>query len=224
MAVGLVVSRKTEIEALLGYEFSDFDLVEQALSHTSWANETKSQSNQRLEFLGDAVLEVIVSQYFFHRFPDDLEGQLTTKRVQQVRTENLANVARDLGLPDYLKLGKGEKDDRGEQKDSILADTLEAVIAAVYLDGGMKAAEKFVTTFVINDKANLVDVKGKLQAITQSRFGVGPVYSVTEKLGPEHQRSYTVEVSVRGKVWATGHGTSRKLAEKDAAQKALESA
>ena len=209
----------------LGHRFSDPELLERALTHRSRG----AQNNERLEFLGDAILNFLVAESLYHGNPRAHEGRLTRLRATLVRRETLASVARDLGLGAALKLGPGELKSGGRDRDSILADALEAVVGAVYLDGGLDACrDVFVSLFNhrmadASRNTGLKDPKTRLQELLQSRGLALPVYRVVQVEGAAHDQSFTVECAVPDLAHtATGNGASRRKAEQDAAKKAIE--
>ncbi|RUA01321.1 MAG: ribonuclease III [Deltaproteobacteria bacterium] len=212
------------LEAVLGYHFKNRRLLEESLTHPTYAHEhpdPELADNQRLEFFGDAVLSLVVSHLLMNHFPDAREGELTRMRANLVSETALSEQARGLGLGDYIRLGAGEMATHGREKSSILADTLEAVMAAVYLDGGSEKAfmiiRKLFSPLLGNSKA---DVKTDLQELVQKKMGIVPNYRVMDETGPAHEKIFTVEVTV-GAMTTTGIGRSKKLAEKAAAEKAL---
>ena len=204
--------------------FDDVGLLERALTHRSWAFEHGGvQPNERLEFLGDAVLGLVVTDEIFHAHPDEQEGRLAKVRSAAVKTGSLADVARDLGLGRFVKLGRGEAASGGADKDSILADTLEAVIGAVYLDQGFATSYDLVERLfgeVLADLAErgaALDYKTSLQELTAARYEVLPRYEVTD-VGPDHAKTFTASVSVAGEVVGRGEGRNKKQAEQRAAR------
>ena len=213
-------------EEAAGYRFSDRRLLQNALTHSSYANEHRKEAlpdNERLEFLGDAVLEVSASDYLYHKYPDKREGDLTKLRASMVCEPALALCARRLSLPDCLLLGHGEDLNGGRSRDSILSDALEAVIGAIYLDGGIGAARTFIEQEILERyraEDLFVDSKTILQEIAQAR-GSECVYRMIEESGPAHQKSYVCEVLVGGRVLGTGSGPSKKAAEQAAAEEAV---
>ena len=219
-----------EIEAILSYHFSNADLLFQALTHSSYSKEMKQRSievenYERLEFLGDAVLEVVTSEMLFHQFDWD-EGKLTRKRASIVCEESLAYIAGILGLGEFLLLGTGEEKTGGRKRPSILCDVVEALIGAVYLDGGMKEAKELIGRIVfahLRDNPALTgkDYKTVLQEKVQSRGGEAPTYRVIAQDGPPHERVFTVELLIDGRAVAKGIGTSKKLAQQAAAEEAI---
>lgn len=220
-----------ELEAVLGYTFRDRTMLEQALRHASWCNEqnrdatAKLGDNQRLEFLGDAVLSLTVSQRLMVRFPEAHEGDLSVTRAQVVSEDGLSDVARTLGFGDWLLLGKGEEKSGGRAKPKILADAFEAIVAAVYLDGGFEAANALVERLLterINaaEIKNFYDFKTRLQETAQARLKSTPTYRVVQELGPDHDKRFVVAVTIGTDEWARAVGKSKKEAEQMAAAEA----
>ena len=211
------------------YHFSDISLFENALTHSSFANDRKlpyTDNNERLEFLGDAVLELVVSRFIFENNPTMPEGNMTTLRASLVCEQSLAEAARQIRLDEYVRLGHGEEKTGGRGRDSILSDAFEAVIGAIYLDGGLEEAERFVTSFILTDiesKSLYHDSKSKLQEIVQDYFHENSriVYEVVEETGPAHQKSFTVSCRIQGKELSTGSSHTKKKAEQEAAYRAL---
>jgi ribonuclease III len=213
-----------KLEERLAYRFSDRALLKLALTHPSCLEEA---DNQRLEFLGDAVLEYCVSDLLFRRYADSGEGELTAMRAALVCEETLAHLAETLELGKSLRMGRGEEGTGGREKPAILADAMEAVLAAVCLDGGVDAAQALIRRLFANDRALAAlrgkDDKGELQAYTQAQ-GLGlPEYVPVAATGPAHDRRFTVEVWIAGKAAARGEGGTKKVAEQAAAKTALES-
>lgn len=210
--------------------FSDVKLFEQALTHRSWLNEHPNQrsSNERFEFLGDAVLEFIVSQELFDKFPQKEEGYLTALRANLVNTKNLFEVAKKLDLGKYIFLSKGEEEGGGRSNISLLADCVEAIIGALYLDGGTSKASEFILENIVSKvpekiKEPLKDPKSLLQEKIQAKGLPTPKYKVTQESGPDHNKSFVIEVMVNGQVLGTGKGKSKNQAEQSAAENALTS-
>lgn len=220
------------LQKILGVSFSRTSLLEQALVHSSYINENPASTighNERLEFLGDAILDFIVADRLYQAFPDLSEGEMTKSRAALVRRDTLAHIAREVRLGDFLYMGKGEESSGGRNKTPNLAGALEAVIAAVYLDQGIAAAGDIVTRLLAEEWNKLtshrvgIDYKSKLQEFTQSKYQVTPVYRLVSETGPDHNKAFTVEVIVNKKTLGTGTGKNKKLAETEAARLALES-
>ena len=208
--------------------FSNNNLLVQALTHKSWVNEHKGQreSNERLEFLGDAVLELIVSAEIYRRFPDKPEGYLTALRASLVNTQHLAGVAAKLDVGERLFLSKGVEATGGRRNKSLLADTVEAIIGALYLDQGLEACKKLIREYLITDiaekvKTPLKDAKSMLQELVQNRRLKAPIYKVIKSIGPDHAKTFTVEVEIDGKAVASAAGTNKAEASQKAAKMAL---
>lgn len=209
--------------------FKDKELLVQALTHKSWVNEHPGVrgTNERLEFLGDAVLEFIVSDHLYREFPDKEEGYLTALRANLVNTQNLAEVAKKLSIGRELLLSKGEEEGGGRENTSILADTVEAIIGAIFIDQGAPAATSFVNENLLEEvsekvKGPLKDPKSILQELVQAEGFSTPKYKVIEESGPDHNKKFVVEVSIDGKKKGLGEGKSKNLAEQEAAKNALE--
>lgn len=216
-----------ELENKIDYHFKNKNFLRLALTHSSYANEhhmKKTAYNERIEFLGDAVLELSSSDYLYKNFPDVLEGKLTSLRAKLVCEDSLAMSAREINLGKYIILGKGEKQSHGEKRNSILSDAFEALIGAIYLDGGFDVAYDFVKKYVLNDidnRTKMIDSKTSLQEIAQAEFGIGATYKVVEESGPEHDKHFKVVAYIGDKEYATGEGNSKKNATKDAAYKTI---
>jgi ribonuclease-3 len=224
-----------ELEVVLGYTFRDRELLEQALRHASYCNEhgtdghgapkKRLADNQRLEFLGDAVLSLTVSQRLMTRFPEAHEGDLSVTRAQVVSEEGLSDVARKLGFGQWLLLGKGEEKSGGRAKSKILADAFEAIIAAVYLDGGFQAAWDLVERLLTDRIAaaeikNFYDFKTRLQETAQAKLKATPTYRVVQEIGPDHDKRFVVAVTIGTDELARAVGKSKKEAEQMAAAEA----
>ena len=223
------MQRLKELEKKIGYTFQKKELLQKAMMHSSYTNEKhleKYHCNERLEFLGDAVLELISSDFLYREFPQVPEGELTKKRASLVCEPSLAYCAREFGLPQFLMLGKGEDMTGGRNRDSIVSDATEALLGAIYLDGGFANAKEFVLRFILNDmehKQLFYDSKTILQEIVQED-GSGPVeYPLIREEGPDHNKSFTVKAVVNGRVCGQGTGHTKKAAEQAAAYEALRS-
>ena len=217
-----------EAQAVLQVDFADKKLLRTALTHSSYAYETGSPDfNEKLEFLGDSVLGLVVTEFIYDRFPQMQEGGLAKLRANLIRAETLAVVATELSLGDFLFIGKGAEQSGGRQNPSILADSLEAVIGAIYLDRGFAVAASFIIRLFeqkIVDQGRQKeqgDPKTNLQELTMERWGTLPVYNIRNQAGPAHDPVFSAEVSVRGDVFGRGAGTSKKRAEQLAAEEAL---
>lgn len=218
-----------ELENALGYRYRSRALLEQALVHPSYRYETESvhSDNQRLEFLGDAVLGMISAAHLFAEFPDQPEGELTARRSQVTSGAALARIGAEIGLGVYLKIGRGEERSGGRSRPSSLADAVEALIGAAWLDGGMKACEKIIRRLILPVSERLredtapVNPKGRLQELTQAHWKQSPVYVLTETEGPAHDALFTVEVLLPDGSCATGRGRGKRAAETAAAKAAL---
>lgn len=216
-----------EIQDITGYSFSDTALLRQALTHSSYVNEnglTRNDCNERLEFLGDAVLELVSSEFLYKEYKDVPEGELTKMRASLVCEPALASDARNIGLNEYILLGKGEEHTGGRERDSIISDALEALIGAVFIDGGLEKAKELILKFVLNDiedKKMFYDSKSMLQEIVQQEFETSPVYVIVGESGPDHSKTFTAEVLLNGIVSGQGKGKTKKNAEQQAAYNAL---
>lgn len=216
------------LEENLKYTFKNKVLLTNALTHSSYANEVRNgvSSNERLEFLGDSVLSLVVADYLYKNFPNIPEGELTKLRASLVCEKSLCSFSRELGLGKFLLLGKGEDKGGGRERDSILADAFEAVLAAMYLDGGMEIARKHVMRFVLNELKNtddevFKDYKTALQEIIQRNPEESVTYILTGESGPDHDKLFEVEVHLNSNVIGKGSGKSKKQAEQMAAKQAL---
>ena len=222
-----VENRLKELEKKVGYTFRDLSLLKQALMHSSYTNEKhlpKHRCNERLEFLGDAVLELVSSEYLYLNSPHTPEGELTKTRASMVCEPSLALCARDIGLGDYLLLGKGEEATGGRHRDSVTSDAMEALIGAVYLDGGFTNAKEFIHRFVLTDledKKLFYDIKTILQEMVQGTKAGTISYRLTGEEGPDHDKSFYVEVLIGDRVYGEGKGRTKKAAEQQAAYRAI---
>jgi ribonuclease III len=220
-----------DLQNVLGIEFNDPDLLRQALIHSSYVHEnseTAPVSNERLEYLGDAVLGLVFADMLFKKFPQYHEGRLTRLRSLLVRRSTLFRVASKVGLGDYLYLGRGEESSAGRQKPANLASALEAVIAAVYLDKRLRATKSFILDLFREEIDNLLsqksidDYKSLLQEMVQAKKQPTPVYNIVKSSGPDHEKMFIAEVSVGEQIIARGSGASKKKAESEAARIALD--
>ena len=218
-----------ELEVAIGYRFHNITLLQNALSHSSYANErwhNSLLSNERLEFLGDSVLGMLVAEYLYRNFPNRPEGELTRMRADMVCEQTLAAAANRIGLGGHLLLGHGEEQGGGRRRNSILADAMESVIAACFLDGGMEAALKVVQQFILVEvpvtKLHNADYKTKLQELVQQKKNQVLSYRLAGQSGPDHDKKFDVEVSLNGNVVGSGSGSSKKRAEQMAARCAIE--
>lgn len=217
----------SDLETVIGYSFTDKALIKRALTHSSYSNEQKINKTgdyERLEFLGDAVLELVSSDFFYHEYPQMPEGRLTKLRSSHVCEPALAYCAREFGLEQYILLGKGEERTGGRDRDSIISDVCEAIIGALYLDGGMEQAHRFIHTFILNDLENktlFLDSKSILQETVQANNHTSLEYKLISEEGPDHDKRFTVEVYVGGKPAGIGVGKTKKGAEQKAAYEAI---
>lgn len=215
------------LEERIGYQFKDAGLLRRAMSHSSYANERhlpKYECNERLEFLGDAVLEIVSSEFLFYEHETLPEGELTKIRASMVCEPSLAFCARQMGLGDYLLLGKGEEATGGRKRESVTSDALEALIGAIYIDGGFASAKEFIHSFVLNDLENkklFYDSKTILQEIVQADFEDAVSYQLLEEKGPDHNKSFLVAVCIGDKRYGQGQGRSKKSAEQEAAYQTI---
>ncbi len=221
------MKKPTELQEVIDYQFKQEGLLTQALTHSSYANEKhmkKGADNERLEFLGDAVLEIISSEFLYHKYPQLPEGELTKLRASLVCEPTLAFCTGELHLGDYLQLGKGEDATGGRLRKSILSDALEAVIGAIYLDGGFASAKEFITKYILNDiehKQLFYDSKTILQEQIQGSGDGTLHYELVRQEGPDHNKRFIVEAYVDDKLIGTGEGSTKKGAEQQAAYRAL---
>jgi ribonuclease III len=220
-----------EFEKTIGYKFKHDELLKEALTHRSYLNEHpewKLPHNERLEFLGDAVLELVVTEELFNRYPDNEEGWMTSVRAALVNYIMLAGVARGLGIDNAVLLSRGEAKDKGRAREVILANALESVIGAIYQDGGYTPAKKFINAFVTSHLEEVireelhVDAKSQLQEKVQAMLKVTPTYKVLSSEGPDHKKQFTIGVYFGDKLVAQGNGPSKQDGEVEAAKKALE--
>ncbi|NIS60697.1 MAG: ribonuclease III [Proteobacteria bacterium] len=231
---GVAEMERDRLEALsalqgeISYQFNDLDLLNVALTHRSYTNErsgTTYQDNERLEFLGDSVLNVIISHLIMESFPHFREGQLTRLRASLVNQKSLARVSKNLGINQYLLLGKGESRRGGREKSSLVSDAYEALIGAVYLDGGFEKAfrvvEKQFIPLLDRGLTDDGDFKTEVQQISQRLFGCSPRYRLSDVSGPEHDKTFGAEIFIDGRLYGYGSGKNKKEAQQKAAQEAL---
>jgi len=218
-----------ELQTNLDYSFRRFTLLKQALTHKSYVHEHSldaTESNERLEYLGDAILDLLISDLLYHRYPDVAEGKLTQQRANLVCEPSLAELARKIKLGNYIYLGQGETQEGGRNKNSILADTMEAVFGAIYLDGGIEGiqyvVQRLFEPIVETAHKQVKDNKSTLQELLQKDGSETAVYTIIQEEGPPHQRVFTSEVSHMGKPLGRGKGRSKKEAEQNAAKLALD--
>jgi len=217
-----------KIEKTIGVKFKNKKLLQQAFIHRSYLNENKEfgEHNERLEFLGDAILELVVTEHLYRNFPNP-EGELTNWRSALVKGETLSKVARELGFNDYLYLSKGEKKSEGKARDLILANCFEAVIGAIYLDSGIGAVETFIQKYILSklevilEKGLYIDAKSNFQELAQEKKGVTPHYHVLEEKGPDHAKEFKVGCYIGEEVVGIGVARSKQQAEQEAAEDAL---
>ncbi len=220
-----------ELVESLGVKPKDLTKYEQAFTHRSFLNENRSQRekghNERLEFLGDAVLELIISEYLYHQFPMRPEGELTSFRAATVKTDTLATVAKELEFGTYLKMSVGEEATGGRTKEYLLANTFEALLGAIYLDLGYEACVEYISRILIPKISEIVekrldiDSKTKFQETAQALFRTTPIYQVNKEEGPDHEKTFTMDVLINGKILGSGSGSSKQRAEEEAARSAL---
>lgn len=225
-----ILNNISKFENIISYNFKNKQYILEALTHSSYSNENKSYAfNERLEFLGDSVLGIIISDYLFKNETELPEGELTKLRANIVCEESLSEVSKKIELGTHMLLGKGEEATGGRERVSILADAVEAVIAAIYLDGGIESARKFVLTQmdeIIQDSIKgriFRDYKTHLQEVIQSQGETNIIYDLVEEIGPDHNKKFVMQVKLNDEVLGTGEGKSKKEAEQVAARKALDS-
>jgi ribonuclease III len=219
-----------KFESKIGLKFKDKELLKRSLTHRSFLNENKDEelkNNERLEFLGDAVLELVISEYLFNTYPERAEGDLTSFRAAVVKTDSLAKISKQLGIGEFLLMSKGEEMTGGREKDYLLANTFEAIIGALYLDQGYEPVKEFLIKHLVPQISTIVkyrldiDSKTKLQETTQTKFKTTPVYKVIKEKGPDHDKVFTVAVMIKGKIYGEGEGITKQKAEDAAAGQAL---
>jgi ribonuclease-3 len=221
----------SKLEQKLGLNFKNKDLLTQAFAHRSYLNENsdfKLDHNERLEFLGDAVIELIVTDYLYNQYPEKSEGELTNWRAALVNAKMLMSVAEELGFNDFLLLSRGETKELGKARAYILANTFEALVGAVYLDQGYKIADEFIKKYLTKKLSDIIqqglyiDAKSQFQEEAQEKVSVTPVYKVLKEWGPDHEKSFVLGVFLGEELVAEGEGSSKQEAEEAAAKSALE--
>ncbi len=220
-----------EFEKKFNLEFIDKSLLQQAFTHRSFINENKDlglNHNERLEFLGDAVLELVVTKFLFEKYPETKEGILTAYRSSLVRTESISAAARKMGMNDLLKLSKGESKDEGKARDYILANTFEAFVGAVYLDQGYESAKNIIANSLFDNIESVIkdktwkDSKSYVQEMAQENYSETPYYETVSSDGPDHDKHFVIAIYFGDKKIAEGEGNSKQKAQQDAAQKAID--
>lgn len=216
-----------ELTQKIGYTFKDISLLETALTHSSWANERHGQSYERLEFVGDSILGFVTAQFLYEHSPALPEGRMTRLRAELVCEASLHNVALELGISRYMRLGRGEEHTGGRQRPSVLADMVESIIAAIYLDGGLEPARRFIMERIlsraeISEGHRSADYKTELQELIQKGTDLSISYVMTGESGPDHDKTFSFRVDINGSPAGEGSGRSKKEAEQMAACKALE--
>ncbi|MDD3679041.1 MAG: ribonuclease III [Patescibacteria group bacterium] len=217
-----------KIQKKIGVDFNNLDLLKTAFIHRSYINEHKSvkEHNERLEFLGDAVLELVTTEFLYENY-DNPEGDLTNWRSALVKTESISAVASELGFEDHLRMSRGERASTGRSRQLILANSFEAIIGAIYLDRGYKAAQKFIKENLlikldkIIEERLYVDAKSHFQELAQEKEGITPRYEVVSEDGPDHDKTFVIAVKVGDKIWGKGKGSSKQAAQQEAAKKAV---
>jgi ribonuclease-3 len=220
-----------DLESLLGFTFGDKSLLTRALTHRSYLNENSDLpylDNERLEFLGDAILDFVAAEFLYQRFPEMSEGDLTSLRAALVKGETLARFAAELGLPPYLLMSRGEDAAGGRSRVPLLAGAFEALVGALYLDRGFEGARQLVLRFLVPEAERIHhqrldrDPKSTLQELSQGRLQVTPLYRLVETRGPDHAKQFTIEVVLKDQVYGRGTGRSKQIAEQEAARVAIE--
>ena len=219
-----------ELESTLAVQFQNKELLQQAFVHRSYLNENRDfhlEHNERLEFLGDAVLELVVTESLYNNYPDKPEGELTSWRAALVNARMLSVVAKEIGFNDFLLLSKGEAKETGKAREYILANSMESFIRALYLDQGLKSCEKFITTYILSrlpevfDQKLFQDAKSRFQEVAQEKTGITPAYNVLKEWGPDHAKHFRMGVYLDKDIAGEGEGSSKQEAEQAAARNAL---
>ena len=220
----------SEFQSRIGYAFKTPSLLEQAFTHRSYLNENRApgrEHNERLEFLGDAVLELVVTEFLYAKYPDKPEGDMTAYRAALVNTQSISAAAKHLGMNDYLLLSRGEARDTGRARQIILANAFEALIGAIHLDAGYEAAKGFIAEQLFHKTDDVVskrlwqDAKSRFQELSQEKHSITPSYKMLDQSGPDHEKQFVIGAFIGKEKIATGAGRSKQEAEQDAAQKAL---
>lgn len=231
LAANPLLDASRRFEQSTGIAFRDKTLLQRALTHRSYVNESRvflQADNERLEFLGDAVIDFVIGEHLYHRFPEMREGNLTNLRAALVREETLADFAREIHLGDFLQLGRGESDSGGRERPAILCAVFEAVVGALFLDQGVQAAKGFIFPLVepvlpdLVEAAAAKDAKSRLQEWSQSEFRETPRYYTVDEFGPDHDKTFVVKVCIGESAWGIGDGHSKQQASQAAAAQALE--
>lgn len=219
-----------QLEEQLNLKFNDKKLLKQALIHRSYINELKKKEwdhNERLEYLGDAVLELVVTEYLFNNYPEYKEGELTSFRAATVRTTSLAETAKELNLGYFLYLSKGEESTGGRNRPYILANTFESMLGAIYLDKGFSEVKNFITKVLLSKVTKIIqerldiDSKSKLQELSQELYSITPTYLMDSAIGPDHAKEFTMSVMIDDRIFGTGKGKNKQEAEENAAKNAI---
>ena len=228
-----MIQELQKTEERLGVHFNDYSLLTRALTHRSYINENPGKAledNERLEFLGDAVLDFVVGSYLYHRYPEMKEGELTMLRAALVRTRTLAGFAQDLGVGEVLRLGYGEAESGGRDRLPTLCAAFEAIVGAIFIDQGLDAVEEWVQPFIFPALEQILaesahkDAKSEFQIWSQAQYNKTPRYEVLSAEGPDHNKIFTVAVQISGETWGVGDGSSKQAAEQQAADSALKKA
>ena len=224
-----MISQLSKLESIIDYKFKNISFLKEAMTHRSYATERKiPMDNQRLEFLGDAVIEIIVTEYLFKLYTKKQEGELTALRSALVQRNTLSKLASDINLQNFIFLGKGEIETGGNTRTSTLCDAFEALIGAIFLDSDFNTVQTFllsILTTVFPQPNNLLEElnpKGLLQEVTQKKWGLKPEYKIKEAIGPQHDIIYVIDAYIGGKLYGTGNGKNRKSAESAAAKATLQ--
>ncbi|MFH1368180.1 MAG: ribonuclease III [Elusimicrobiota bacterium] len=213
----------SKLEKTIGFKFKDKEILRKALTHKSYADEAGTQEfNERMEFLGDSILAAVVAEYLFLKYSGEDEGKLSQLKSQLVSRQNLGRWAKNIDIGDFIFISKGEEASGGRKRESLLSNTFEALIAAVFLDGGFEAAKKFISTHLVKHRRVIInDAKSKLQEYIQSAYKSLPEYRIIAESGPDHEKIFEIGVFFKKNLLGSGNGKSKKEAEQSAAKKAL---